>query len=49
MTATRYRIIESPVGFITIAGDGDDTITGVRMEDQAHPPAGGRVPSGGGT
>lgn len=41
MTATRYRIIESPVGCITIAGgDDDDTITGVRMEDQAHPPAG---------
>ncbi len=39
MNSTRYRIIESPVGFITIAGD-DDTITGVRMEDQAHPPAG---------
>ena len=51
-TNTRYRIIESPVGFITIAGDDDGTITGVRMEDQAHPPAGledwepddGRVP-----
>ena len=39
MNSTRYRIIESPVGFVTIAGD-DDTITGVRMEDQAHPPAG---------
>lgn len=38
MTSTRYRIIESPVGFITIAGDDDGTITGVRMEDQAHPP-----------
>ncbi|MGZ4735555.1 MAG: methylated-DNA--[protein]-cysteine S-methyltransferase [Acidimicrobiia bacterium] len=39
MNGIRYRIIESPVGFITIAGD-DDAITGVRMEDQAHPPAG---------
>lgn len=39
MNHTRYRIIESPVGFVTIAGDGD-TITGIRMEDQAHPPAG---------
>jgi methylated-DNA-[protein]-cysteine S-methyltransferase len=38
MQSTRYRIIESPVGFITIAGD-DDAITGLRMEDQAHPPA----------
>jgi methylated-DNA-[protein]-cysteine S-methyltransferase len=40
MHNTRYRIIESPVGFVTIAGDDDDAITGVRMEDQAHPPAG---------
>ena len=40
MNNTRYRIIESPVGFVTIAGDDNDTITGVRMEDQAHPPAG---------
>jgi methylated-DNA-[protein]-cysteine S-methyltransferase len=39
MSSIRYRIIESPVGFITIAGDEDDTIVGVRMEDQAHPPA----------
>jgi methylated-DNA-[protein]-cysteine S-methyltransferase len=38
MTSTRYRIIESPVGFLTIAGD-DDAITGVRMENHAHPPA----------
>ena len=37
MTSTRYRIIESPVGFVTIAGDGD-AITGLRMEDHAHPP-----------
>jgi methylated-DNA-[protein]-cysteine S-methyltransferase len=35
---TRYRMIDSPVGFITIAGD--DAVTGLRMEDQAHPPAG---------
>lgn len=39
MNSTRYRIIESPVGFITIAGDADDTIIGLRMEDHAHPPA----------
>jgi methylated-DNA-[protein]-cysteine S-methyltransferase len=40
MTNPRYRTIESPVGFITIAGDHDGTITALRMEDQAHPPAG---------
>jgi methylated-DNA-[protein]-cysteine S-methyltransferase len=39
MTATRYRITESPVGFLTIAGDGE-AVTALRMEDQAHPPAG---------
>jgi methylated-DNA-[protein]-cysteine S-methyltransferase len=40
MPRIRYRIIESPVGFVTIAGDDDDTIIGLRMEDQAHGPAG---------
>jgi len=40
MTNPRYRTIESPVGFITVAGDEDGTITAIRMEDQAHPPAG---------
>ena len=39
MNRTRYRIIDSPVGPITIAGD-NDAITGLRMEDQAHPPVG---------
>lgn len=39
MSEIRYRITESPVGFITIAGD-DDAVTAVRMEDQAHPPVG---------
>jgi len=39
MKRTRYRIIESPVGYVTIAGDDDDTISGLRMEDHAHPPA----------
>jgi methylated-DNA-[protein]-cysteine S-methyltransferase len=34
----RYRITQSPVGFITVAGD--DAVTALRMEDQAHPPAG---------
>jgi methylated-DNA-[protein]-cysteine S-methyltransferase len=40
MTNPQYRTIESPVGFVTVAGDGDGTITAIRMEDQAHPPAG---------
>jgi methylated-DNA-[protein]-cysteine S-methyltransferase len=40
MTNPRYRTIESPVGDIWIAGDEDGTITAIRMEDQAHPPAG---------
>jgi methylated-DNA-[protein]-cysteine S-methyltransferase len=40
MTNPRYRTIESPVGNIWIAGDEDGTITAIRMEDQAHPPAG---------
>src|SRR4051812_35781040 len=40
MTSPRYRTIESPVGFITVAGDEDGAITAIRMEDQAHPPAG---------
>ena len=39
MDEIRYRITESPVGFITIAGD-DDAVTAVRMDDQAHPPSG---------
>jgi methylated-DNA-[protein]-cysteine S-methyltransferase len=39
MSATRYRIIDSPVGPITLAGAGD-VLTNVRMEDQSHPPAG---------
>lgn len=40
MNEIRYRMITSPVGFITIAGDEDETVTALRMEDQAHPPAG---------
>jgi methylated-DNA-[protein]-cysteine S-methyltransferase len=40
MTNPRYRTIESPVGNIWVAGDEDGTITAIRMEDQAHPPAG---------
>jgi methylated-DNA-[protein]-cysteine S-methyltransferase len=34
----RYRMIESPVGPLTLAGD-DEALTNLRMEDQAHPPA----------
>ena len=37
MSSTRYRTTESPVGLITIAGDGE-TVTTLRMEDQADPP-----------
>jgi methylated-DNA-[protein]-cysteine S-methyltransferase len=36
---TVFRTVDSPVGILTIAGDGT-TITHLRMEDQAHPPAG---------
>ncbi len=36
---TICRTIDTPVGPVTIAGDGQ-VITHVRMQDQAHPPAG---------
>jgi methylated-DNA-[protein]-cysteine S-methyltransferase len=39
MQTTRYRIIESPIGPLTIAGDGE-TITNLTMDDQSHPPRG---------
>ncbi|HEY3723854.1 MAG TPA: methylated-DNA--[protein]-cysteine S-methyltransferase [Acidimicrobiia bacterium] len=39
MGEIRYRTTPSPVGFITVAGDGA-AVTGLRMEDQAYPPAG---------
>jgi methylated-DNA-[protein]-cysteine S-methyltransferase len=39
VTATVYRTTDSPVGFITVAGDGDE-VTALRMEDQAYPPPG---------
>ncbi len=38
VTTIRYRTTESPVGFITVAGD-DRAVTALRMEDHAHPPA----------
>ncbi len=38
MTPTRFRTIDSPVGLLTLAGDGD-ALTHVRMEHQAHPPS----------
>jgi len=38
MGEIRYRTTPSPVGFITVAGDGA-AVTGLRMEDQAYPPA----------
>lgn len=39
MTVTCFRTIASPVGPLTLAGH-DDVLTHLRMEDQAHPPAG---------
>jgi methylated-DNA-[protein]-cysteine S-methyltransferase len=36
---TRYRVIDSPIGPLTLAGD-DDALTALRMDEQAHPPAG---------
>lgn len=35
---TVYRIIDSPVGPLTLAGDGE-TLTNLRMEDQTHEPS----------
>jgi methylated-DNA-[protein]-cysteine S-methyltransferase len=37
MSEMRYRTIESPVGFITIAGD-DDAVIELRMDDESHAP-----------
>ena len=34
----RYRIIDSPIGPLTLVGDEDDVLTGLHMEDQAHQP-----------
>jgi methylated-DNA-[protein]-cysteine S-methyltransferase len=34
-----FRTLDSPVGTITVAGDGT-VVTNVRMTDQTHPPAG---------
>jgi methylated-DNA-[protein]-cysteine S-methyltransferase len=39
MTATVYRTVDSPVGLLTLAGH-DEVLTHLRMDDQAHPPAG---------
>lgn len=36
--STMYSTLDSPVGPITVAGDGE-VITNVRMVDQSHPPA----------
>jgi methylated-DNA-[protein]-cysteine S-methyltransferase len=38
-TTTRYRVIDSPIGPLTLAGD-DDALTMLRMDEQTHPPAG---------
>jgi methylated-DNA-[protein]-cysteine S-methyltransferase len=34
---TRYRILDSPIGLLTLAGQGD-RLTNLVMEDTAHPP-----------
>jgi methylated-DNA-[protein]-cysteine S-methyltransferase len=39
MTKTRYRVIDSPVGPLTLAGS-DDVLNHLRMDDQTHPPSG---------
>jgi methylated-DNA-[protein]-cysteine S-methyltransferase len=39
MSTTRYRLVDSPVGPITLAGE-DDLLTNLRMHDQTYPPAG---------
>jgi methylated-DNA-[protein]-cysteine S-methyltransferase len=39
MNATRYRIIDSTIGPLTVAGD-DDELRGLHMDDQIHPPKG---------
>ena len=39
MNAKLFRTLDSPVGTITVAGDGT-VVTNLRMTDQTHPPAG---------
>ncbi|MEA3076059.1 MAG: methylated-DNA-[protein]-cysteine S-methyltransferase [Actinomycetota bacterium] len=39
MTKTRYRVIDSPVGPLTLAGSDDDVLRHLRMDDQTHPPS----------
>ncbi|HZJ26860.1 MAG TPA: methylated-DNA--[protein]-cysteine S-methyltransferase [Acidimicrobiia bacterium] len=39
MTTIRCRVVESPIGPLTLAGD-DTAITALCMQDQAHPPPG---------
>ena len=38
MGLTRYRTIDSPIGLLTLAGQGD-CLTNLVMEDSAHPPS----------
>ena len=38
MCLTRYRSIDSPIGVLTLAGQGD-CLTNLVMEDTAHPPS----------
>lgn len=39
MNVMRYRVIESPVGPLTLAGN-DKALTNLHMQDQSHPPTG---------
>ena len=36
MTTTRYRVIDSPIGPLTLIGDDDDVITALTMDGQRH-------------
>jgi methylated-DNA-[protein]-cysteine S-methyltransferase len=38
MTPIRSRVVDSPIGPLTLAGD--TTLTHLRMDDQTHPPSG---------
>ena len=39
MSATQYRVMESPIGPLTLYGDGEgQVLTGLSMQDQRHAP-----------
>ena len=39
MTTIRYRVVDSPLGPLTLAGE-DEVLMHLRMDDQTHPPTG---------